>query len=301
MAKLLQACTYLAKSNRPTDCPDWIAPVPLSVLIVTFNCSTKSWDSSLLTPLAQFATYWTADEVLKLNLMRPGESAGLFTRRGTRRGLQSKVAWTNEKIMWARCRHWILAPDLQDTSKYQPCDPSAGIEALHAGLISPCISQALHNYLNPFIGQEILYLHVFCPSWAIVRSPSSIRIIDICLYFANLEQLSDPLHRSGWLIFACILQVLSNYPIPFIAQDDWYLLVFYKSWAIIRSPLSVRMIDICLYFTSLEQLSDPLHCSRRLIFACILPVLSNYPIPFIGQDDWYLLVFFKSWAMKGIR
>ena len=101
-------------------------------------------------------------------------------------------------------------------------------------------------------------------------------MIDICLYFTSLEQLSDPLHRSGWLIFACILQVLSNYPIPFIAQDDWYLLVFYNSWAIIRSPSSVRMIGICLYFTSLEQLSKP---------------------TLIGRDGWYVLVFYQSWEI----
>ena len=138
--------------------------------------------------------------------------------------------------------------------------------------------QVLSNYPIPFIGQDDLYLLAF-DKWL---SP---------------EQLSDPLYRSGWLIFACILQVLSTYPIPFIGQDHWYLLVFYKSWAIIRYPLSVRMIDICLCFTSHEQLSNLLFRSGWFVVACILQVSSNYPIPFIGQDDWYLLVFCKSWAI----
>jgi len=140
--------------------------------------------------------------------------------------------------------------------------------------------------------------------------------IDICLYFTSLEQLSYAIDRSvhryvlvffrSWaiiwcrwsvrpLIFACILQVLSNYPMPLIGQtidiclylaiieqlsraidrsDHWYLfvfykyrsdhvylLVFYKSWVTIRCHWSVG--------TSIS--------------ACILQVLSNYPMPLIGQ------------------
>ena len=69
------------------------------------------------------------------------------------------------------------------------------------------------------------YLLVFYMYRAIIWSPWSVRL----------------------LIFACILQVLINYPISGIGQ----------------------MTDIRLYFTSVEQLSDPLDRS----------------------DDWYLLVF----------
>ena len=108
------------------------------------------------------------------------------------------------------------------------------------------------NYRIPLIGQKI----------------------DTCLYFTSLEQLSDPMDGS----------------------DDWYLLEFHKSWAIIWSSGSVRW----------------------LMFACILQVLSNYRIPLIGQiidtalyfarleqlsdpmdwsDDWYLLGFYNSWAI----
>ena len=135
------------------------------------------------------------------------------------------------------------------------------------------------------------YLLVFCKPWAIIRSPLSVRIMDICSYFTSLERFSSPLHWSGWLIFVCILQVLSNYSIPVICQVDLCLLEFYKSWAIIRSPLSVRMTDICIDFTSLEQLSNSLHRWGWSRFACILQVLRNSPIPFIGQGDTYIYIY----------
>jgi len=65
------------------------------------------------------------------------------------------------------------------------------------------------------------------------------QIIDICLYFTSLEQLCDTIDWS----------------------DHLYLLVFYKSWAIIRCHSS----------------------GRSFIFACILQVSSNYSMPLIGR------------------
>ena len=101
--------------------------------------------------------------------------------------------------------------------------------------------------------------------------------------FRSLEQISVAIDRSGHqTVFACILQVWSNYWMLLVGHivniylyvtsmeklfdaidrsDRWYLLVFYKYWATIPCHWSVR----------------------SLMFACILQVLINDPMPLIGQ------------------
>ena len=134
-----------------------------------------------------------------------------------------------------------------------------------------------------------------------------------CLYFTSLEELFDAIDRAdrsylhvcykSWaiirchwsvtsVILACILQVWSNNPMPLIGQ----------------------ILDICLYFTSLEQLFEAIDWSdhryllvfhkswtiircrwsvRSLVFACVLHVLSNYPMPLISQAI-HICLYFTS-------
>ena len=175
-----------------------------------------------------------------------------------------------------------------------PCGPHGSLHQIGDNCLYFASLEQVSNVMHI---SDRWYLLVFYESGALFRPLLSVRVINTCLLFTSVEQLSEPLHRSWYLIFACILQVLSTYPIPFIGQDDWYLLLLYKSGAIIRPLLSVRIIDIWLYFTSLEQLSDPLRRSGQLVFACIFQGWSNYPTPVTGQDDWCLLVFYTSWAI----
>ena len=44
-----------------------------------------------------------------------------------------------------------------------------------------------------------------------------------------------------------------------------------------------QIVDMCLYFTSLEQMFDAVGRSDWLIFACILQVSRNYSMPSVGQ------------------
>ena len=178
-------------------------------------------------------------------------------------------------------------------------------------LIFACILRVLSNSLIPLIGQIVdicLYLQVLSN----YPVPLIGQIIDNCLYFTGLEQLSHPLDWS----------------------DHWYMLVLFKYWAIILChwsvgsltfacilqvsrnylmPLISQIIDICLYFTSVEQLSNAIDRSDHLH----LLVFCKYLIPLIGQiidiclyfaslEQWsdaidrsdyrYLLVFYKTGA-----
>jgi len=80
------------------------------------------------------------------------------------------------------------------------------------------------------------------------------RIIDLCLYFTKHEQVSNTINRF----------------------NHRFLLAFHKCLAITGFHWSVRSL-IFAHFARLEQL--------LLISASNLQVLSNYPMPLIGQID----------------
>ena len=92
-------------------------------------------------------------------------------------------------------------------------------------------------------------------------------------------------------------------------SDRWYLLVLYRSWAVIPChwsvimlivacilqvlrnhpmPLISQIVDICLHITSLEQLSDAIYRSDLLVFYKSWAIIQCHWLQLIGQiiDKW---------------
>ena len=143
------------------------------------------------------------------------------------------------------------------------------------------------------------YLLVFLQVLSNSPMPLIGQVIDICLYLTSLEQLSDAIGRwDHWCLL--VFRSLEQWSMPLIGSEHWHSLVFCKSWAIIRChwpvmsfrfacilpvpsnypmPLIGQIIDICLNFTSTEQLSGAIDRS----------------------DHWHLLTFYflnSSWSPK---
>ena len=119
-----------------------------------------------------------------------------------------------------------------------------------------CLSQVWSNYLALSVESAACYLFVFCRSGAIVRPCQWSRVIVMCLYFADSEQLFDLVSGVRWLSFVCILEVWSNYLILSVESGDCYFLVYCSSGAIVRPSQWSLVIALCLYVASVEQLLD---------------------------------------------
>ena len=159
-----------------------------------------------------------------------------------------------------RSDRWYLFEFYKSLAIIQ-CHWSAG------SLICVCTLQIWSNNPMPLIGQTI----------------------DSCLYFESLEQLWDAIDRSY----------------------RWYLLVFYKSGAIIldRSdhwyslylqvltnypmPFIGHIVDMCLYFTSPEQLCDAISFRFLSNFNPCRAICSVISIPFLRMST--PLVHLTTW------
>ena len=145
----------------------------------------------------------------------------------------------------------------------------------------------------PALGSHNWYLLAIFTSGAIIQSQCRGRMIDTCLKFTDLGQLSNPIAGVEWLIFVCNLQVWSLvwsfYPIPVLGVDDWDFLVICISAVIIQSQRWGRSIDICLWFTGVELSSNPSARVEWLICVCNFQIWGNYPIPALGVG-WLICV-----------
>jgi len=148
------------------------------------------------------------------------------------------------------------------------------------------------------------YLNLFYKYWAIIRCHWSARSVILACILQVWS--NNPMPLISHILDICLyLQVLSNYSRPFIGQiigiswyftsleqlsdatdrkDRWYLLVFYKSWAIIRYHWSVRPL-ITLFACILQVWSnDSMPLISQIIAICLnVKVSRNYLMPLIGH------------------
>jgi len=159
-----------------------------------------------------------------------------------------------------------------------------------------------------------------------------------CLHFRRLEQLCDTSDWSGrwyllvfdkpvaamrcqWsvrlLIFACMLQVRSNYSMPLVGRS-LILACNLQVWSNYAMPLNVQIIDTCLHVTNLERFCDAIDRSDCGYLLVLYKSGAMNPMPLICQfidicvyftsleqlcdttDRWdclWLLVFWKSAAI----
>ena len=173
------------------------------------------------------------------------------------------------------------------------------------------ILQVLSKYPAPLMGHDWHFI-VFSQFLSNYATTAIDKMLHVCFCFTSLQKLSNPmdgdwylpvLHKprtlpqtpvkgqmlDTWSCFSSLEQQPSCNDGP----DDWQLHVFWKSWAIIRSPWSARRlilacvpqvlntypaaemvltIDDCMYSASLEQFCNPSNGPNVLIFACVLQV-----------------------------
>ena len=139
-----------------------------------------------------------------------------------------------------------------------------------AGLaqLSDAIDRSDHTYLHVFYKSRAIIRCLWlgrsmicgCILQVLSRDPMPLigQIIDRCLDFANLAQLLDAIDRS---VHTYVLGFCKYWVI--IAAIDLSMICACSLWVLSNflMPLTGPTTGICLYSTSLEQLSDAIHRS----------------------------------------